>query len=113
MPEVRELETAESHRAALALLELRPHIASADELVAQVDAQRALGYRLAASFEGGEGAHTKVVRSNPQAALLFDAWGSGHVAALTAGCGLGRFTMASARAGNPCPRTSIRSGRWL
>ncbi len=46
MPEVRELETGESHRAALALLELRPHIGSADELVAQVDAQRAFGYRL-------------------------------------------------------------------
>jgi GNAT superfamily N-acetyltransferase len=54
VPEVRELHAGESHRAALALLELRPHIGSPEALVARVDAQRACGYRLVASFEAGD-----------------------------------------------------------
>lgn len=54
MPDVRELERGQTHLAAVALLELRPHLGDADALVAQADAQRADGYRLAASFEGGE-----------------------------------------------------------
>ena len=55
MPDVRELDVGESRRATAALLELRPHIASAEEMVALVDAQRQAGYRLAGSFEAGDG----------------------------------------------------------
>src|SRR4051794_29792294 len=54
MPEIRELPEGETHRAARALLELRPQRAPADALVAQADAQRPAGYRLAGSFEPGE-----------------------------------------------------------
>ena len=52
--EVRELGAGESHRAAAALLELRPHLGSADGVVARVDAARAAGYRVAGSFEPGD-----------------------------------------------------------
>jgi GNAT superfamily N-acetyltransferase len=54
MPEIRELAEAETHRAAAALLELRPHRGPAAALVAQADAQRADGYRIIGSFEEGE-----------------------------------------------------------
>src|SRR3954454_24467794 len=64
MPEIRELPEDETHRAARALLELRPQRAPAAALIAQADAQRAAGYRLggeraagyrlAGSFEPGE-----------------------------------------------------------
>src|SRR3954451_17166896 len=54
MPEICELPEGETHRAARALLELRPHRAPAEALIAQADAQRAAGYRLAGSFEPGE-----------------------------------------------------------
>jgi ribosomal protein S18 acetylase RimI-like enzyme len=54
MPQIRELAEGETHRAAAALLELRPHHAPAAALVATADAQRADGYRLVASFEPGE-----------------------------------------------------------
>src|SRR4051794_41947493 len=54
MPEIRELSEDETHRAARALLELRPQRAPAAALIAQADAQRAAGYRLAGSFEPGE-----------------------------------------------------------
>ena len=53
MPEVRELEAGESHEAAAALLELRPHLGSREALAAQVDGLRVSGYRVA-SFEDGE-----------------------------------------------------------
>lgn len=49
---VRELQAGESQRAAGALLELRPQIGSAEALVARIDALRACGYRVIASFEG-------------------------------------------------------------
>jgi len=52
--DVRELEGGESHLAALALSELRPHLGSREVLVAKVDTQRAHGYRLAASFQDGD-----------------------------------------------------------
>jgi GNAT superfamily N-acetyltransferase len=52
--EIRELDAGETQRAARALLELRPHWAPADALVARADAQRAAGYRVVASFEPGE-----------------------------------------------------------
>ena len=55
MPEVRELPAGETARAARALLELRPHMRTAEALVERVDAvQRAHGYRVAGSFEPGE-----------------------------------------------------------
>lgn len=54
MPEIRELAAGETHRAARALLELRPHRAPIEALVAAADAQRAAGYRLAGSFEDDE-----------------------------------------------------------
>ncbi|MGA7541141.1 MAG: hypothetical protein WBW93_20465, partial [Steroidobacteraceae bacterium] len=54
MSDVRELEGGESGLAVLALSELRPHFVSREALVAKVDAQRAHGYRLAASFQDGD-----------------------------------------------------------
>jgi GNAT superfamily N-acetyltransferase len=54
VPEVRELLAGETHLAAAALLELRPHVGSPEALAARVDAQRASGYRVAASFEAGD-----------------------------------------------------------
>jgi GNAT superfamily N-acetyltransferase len=54
MPEIRELAAGETHRAARALLELRPHRGPAEALVAAADGQRPAGYRIAASFEPGE-----------------------------------------------------------
>ena len=54
MPEVRELLAGETHRAAAALLELRPHVGSPDALVARVDEQRGSGYRVAGSFDAGD-----------------------------------------------------------
>jgi GNAT superfamily N-acetyltransferase len=53
MAQVRELDAGETRRAAAALLELRPHWGTPEELTARVDAQRAAGYRLAASFDDG------------------------------------------------------------
>jgi GNAT superfamily N-acetyltransferase len=60
MPEIRELLPGETHRAAPALLELRPQRGPADALVGLADAQRAAGYRLVASFEPGEEAAAAV-----------------------------------------------------
>jgi ribosomal protein S18 acetylase RimI-like enzyme len=54
MPDIRELPPAETHRAARALLELRPQRGPAEALVARADAQRAAGYRVVASFDPGE-----------------------------------------------------------
>ena len=54
MPVVRELSAGESHLAAAALLELRPHIGAPAALTERVDRQRAGGYRLAGSFDDGE-----------------------------------------------------------
>jgi GNAT superfamily N-acetyltransferase len=54
MPEALELHVGESHRAALALLELRPRLESIDRMTSQIDAQRADGYRIVGSFEDGD-----------------------------------------------------------
>src|SRR3954469_12023393 len=54
MPEIHEIHEGETLRAARALLELRPQRAPAAALIAQADAQRAAGYRLAGSFQPGE-----------------------------------------------------------
>ena len=55
MPDVREIAPGESHRTARALLELRPHLVSADALAARINELRASGYRLLGSFEAGDG----------------------------------------------------------
>lgn len=54
MPEARELPEGESHLAAAALLELRPHFETAEAITRKIDEQRASGYRVAASFEPGD-----------------------------------------------------------
>jgi len=54
MSEVRELNTGESHLAAAALLELRPHVGTPAELAERVDRQRPGGYRVVGSFDEGE-----------------------------------------------------------
>lgn len=54
MSEVRELSENESGRAALALLELRPHVGSPEAMAERIDAQRAGGYRVVAAFDPGE-----------------------------------------------------------
>ena len=54
MPEARELLVGESHSAAVALLELRPRFESVERITSQIDAQRAAGYRIVASFEDGD-----------------------------------------------------------
>lgn len=53
---VREIQPGESHIAAEALLELRPHFETVEALTARIDAQRAGGYRIAASLNGDEAA---------------------------------------------------------
>jgi GNAT superfamily N-acetyltransferase len=51
---IEELESGRTHLAAPALLALRTHIPSAEELVDRIDrVQRPEGYRVAASFEAG------------------------------------------------------------
>jgi hypothetical protein len=54
--EVREILVGETAVAAAALLELRPHHGSVEALTARIDAQRADGYRVAASLEDGSAA---------------------------------------------------------
>lgn len=54
MASVRELSSEETHLAARALLELRPHLDSGPHVVATInDTQRRQGYRLVASFDDG------------------------------------------------------------
>jgi GNAT superfamily N-acetyltransferase len=53
---VRELLAGESGIAAAALLELRPQHGTVEALAARIDAQRADGYRVAASLEDDEAA---------------------------------------------------------
>jgi GNAT superfamily N-acetyltransferase len=52
--EIRELGPGESAVAAAALLELRPHLGSAEAVAGRADAQRAAGYRIAVAVEAGE-----------------------------------------------------------
>jgi GNAT superfamily N-acetyltransferase len=54
MSEVRELLEGESHLAAPALLELRPHHGSPEALASRIDVQRGAGYRVVAAFDPGE-----------------------------------------------------------
>jgi GNAT superfamily N-acetyltransferase len=51
VPVIRELGTGETALAAAVLLELRPALGTPETLVERVDAQRAAGYRVVASFE--------------------------------------------------------------
>ena len=48
----RELTPEETHLAFKAMRELRPHLASVDDFVSRVNAQRPEGYRLVASIAG-------------------------------------------------------------
>jgi GNAT superfamily N-acetyltransferase len=72
MPEIREIAEGETHRAARALLELRPQRAPAETLAALADGQRAAGYRLVGSFEPGEADAAAVAGFRVQQNL---AWG--------------------------------------
>jgi GNAT superfamily N-acetyltransferase len=55
MPTVRELTAEETALAWSALRELRPHVASPEEMTRRVNSeQRAEGYRLAGSFAAGD-----------------------------------------------------------
>ncbi len=54
MSAIRELAEAETHRAAPALLELRPNAGPLEALVSRIDAQRAGGYRVVGAFDEGE-----------------------------------------------------------
>jgi GNAT superfamily N-acetyltransferase len=51
VPVIRELSAGETALAATVLLELRPALGTPEALAARVDAQRAAGYRIVASFE--------------------------------------------------------------
>ena len=53
---IKEIGEGETHVAAAALLELRPHHASVEALTRQIDKQRADGYRIVASLTGEEAA---------------------------------------------------------
>lgn len=54
VPEVREITRGDARLAAVALLELRPHLGTPEALLDRVKAQRATGYRLAGSWERGD-----------------------------------------------------------
>ena len=54
MSQVRELAAGQSRHAAVALLELRPHVGSPETMAERIDAQRAGGYRVVAAFDEGE-----------------------------------------------------------
>lgn len=54
MSEIREVAAGETHRAAPALLELRPDAGPLDALISRVDAQRASGYRVVGGFDDGQ-----------------------------------------------------------
>lgn len=59
--EVRELAPGQTASVWAAMLELRPHIGSAEDFAARVDGvQRPQGYRLVASFEPGDAAAAAV-----------------------------------------------------
>ncbi|MDA0182818.1 GNAT family N-acetyltransferase [Solirubrobacter phytolaccae] len=53
---VREIEPGESHLAAAALIELRPHFQTVEALAARIDEQRANGYRSVVDLVGDEAA---------------------------------------------------------
>jgi GNAT superfamily N-acetyltransferase len=73
MPSVRELTPDETGLAWAALRELRPHVASPEELERRVNsAQRAEGYRLVGSFAEGDAAPAAVAGFRTLHAL---AWG--------------------------------------
>jgi GNAT superfamily N-acetyltransferase len=54
MSEIREVAKAETHRAAPALLELRPNAGPLDALILRIDAQRGDGYRIVGAFDEDE-----------------------------------------------------------
>jgi GNAT superfamily N-acetyltransferase len=54
MSEIREVHEGETHRAAPALLELRPSAGPLKALTSRVDRQRGGGYRLVGAFDDGQ-----------------------------------------------------------
>ena len=54
MSEIREVAEGETHRAAPALLELRPNAGPLDTLISRVDVQRGGGYRIVGAFDEDE-----------------------------------------------------------
>lgn len=61
MSEIREVAEGETHRAAPALLELRPNAGPLDTLISRVDVQRGGGYRIVGAFDEDEGVAAAVV----------------------------------------------------
>lgn len=53
MPQVREIPPEASSLAATALVELRPQAGDVTTIVARIDHQRMMGYRVAGSFDDG------------------------------------------------------------
>ena len=54
MSKIREIAKGETHRAAPALLELRPNAGPQDALISRIDVQREDGYRIVAAFDDDE-----------------------------------------------------------
>jgi GNAT superfamily N-acetyltransferase len=61
MREIREVAKVDTHRAAPALLELRPNAGPLADLIARIDAQREHGYRIVGAFDEGEDAAAAVI----------------------------------------------------
>ena len=61
MSEIREILEGETHRAAPALLELRPDAGPLDTLISRVDVQRGGGYRIVGAFDQDEGEAAAVI----------------------------------------------------
>jgi GNAT superfamily N-acetyltransferase len=61
MGEIREIPEGETHRAAPALLELRPDAGPLDSLISRVDVQRGAGYRIVGAFDEDEGEAAAVI----------------------------------------------------
>jgi GNAT superfamily N-acetyltransferase len=61
MSEIREIAAGETHRAAPALLELRPNAGPLDTLISRVDVQRGGGYRIVGAFDEDEAEAAAVI----------------------------------------------------
>ena len=61
MREIREVANGETHRAAPALLELRPDAGPLDALISRIDVQRGAGYRIVGAFDEDQDAAAAVI----------------------------------------------------
>jgi GNAT superfamily N-acetyltransferase len=61
MSDIREVTKGETHRAAPALLELRPDAGPLDALIARIDVQRGHGYRIVGAFDEDDGDAAAVI----------------------------------------------------